>query len=217
MKTRIFSKKNIFFSVLILLGLWIIVDLNLSRSVNFRQFDPVVVGQLDADMWRSYYEKKKLKFFWQMSKLVREQFHAPFWRSFPMSYRAAKAAFVFKEGHNRDDYAKALPFLEKYYADINALSDKPFDIKTMTQQELEWWIIRREKEHTTTDWEHILAETAAIIYHEPPEKFADYARLRVAAMFYRDQKGTHITEADWLKINDLCIQSWQAVQTALQN
>jgi hypothetical protein len=217
MKTHLLSKMNILLCVLISLSLWIAFDLNIKKKVNFRHFDPVVVGKLDADMWRSYYEKKKIKLFWQMSKLVREQFHAPFWRSFPMAYRAAKAAFVFKEGQNRTDYAKAFPFLENYYTDINALSDKPFDTEAMTQQELEWWIIRREKEHTTADWERILAETASIIYHEPPEKFNDYARLRVEAMFYRDQKGAQITEDDWLKINDLCVHSWQSVQTALRN
>ena len=89
------------------------VDLYRPKSVNFRQFDPVVIGHLDADMWRSYYEKKRFKLLWQMSTLVRKQFHAPFWRSFPMACRAAKAAFVFKDGHNRADYAKALPPLEK--------------------------------------------------------------------------------------------------------
>lgn len=208
---------NILLCVLISLSLWIAFDVNSKKKVNFRQFDPVVVGQLDADMWRSYYEKKRVKLFWQMSKLVREQFHAPFWRSFPMAYRAAKAAFVFKEGRNRTDYAMAFPFLENYYTDINTLSDKPFDTEKMTQQELEWWIIRREKEHTTAEWEQILAETAAILFHEPPEKFKDYAHLRVEAMFFRDQKGENITEADWQHVNDLCVQSWQAVQMALQN
>ena len=113
MKTRLFSKMNILLCVLISLSLWIAFDLKNKKKVNFRDFDPVVVGKLDADMWRSYYEKKKIKLLWQMSELVREQFHAPFWRSFPMAYRAAKAAFVFKEGKNRDDYAKAFPFLEK--------------------------------------------------------------------------------------------------------
>jgi hypothetical protein len=210
-----FNRKTILI-LLAFLGLWIAIDLYVPRSANLRQFDPVEVGKLDVDMWRSYYEKKQIKLFWQLSKLMREQFHAPFWRSFRIGYHAAKAAFVFKKGKNRADYAKALPDLEKYYADINALNNKPFDVQLMTQQELEWWIIRREPQHSQAEWEQLLAQTTAIFYNESPEKFRDYARLRVEAMFFRDEKGDRITEVDWQKINALCIQSWQAVQTGLQ-
>ena len=210
------SVSKIFLTAFILLSIWIATDFLIPRSTNFRQFDPIVIGQLDADMWRSYYETKRVKLFWQMSKLMCNQFNAPFWRSFPMAYDAAKAAFVFKEGQSREDYAKALPFLEKYYAQINALSDKPFDVKAMAQQELEWWIIRREPQYTTADWEQILAQTAAILYGEPAEKFKDYAHLRVEAMVLRDNKRENISEANWLVINDLCVQSWQAVYSTLQ-
>ena len=212
-----FFNKQALLAMLTVLGCWIAVDFAVPRSVNLRQFDPTVVGKLDADMWRSYYEKKHVRLFFQMTTLVREQFHAPFWRSFPMTYHAAKAAFVFKEGKNRDDYAKALPLLEKYYTDINALSNKPFDVKTMAQQELEWWIIRREPQYTTADWEHILAQTASIIYNEPAEKFKEYAHLRVEAMFLRDGKGKDMTETDSQTINDLCVKSWQEVHSALGN
>ena len=210
------QNKKIILVLICALGLWIGVDLYVPHSVNFKQFDPIVVGQLDAGMWRSYYEIKRVKLFWQMSKLMRNQFNSPFWRSFPMAYDAAKAAFVFKEGQSREDYAKALPFLEKYYAQINALSDKPFDVKTMAQQELEWWIVRREPQHTTADWEQLLAQTAAILYGESVEKFKDYANLRVEAMVLRDNKRDNISENDWHTINDLCVKSWQAVHSNLQ-
>ncbi len=215
MTSKFLSLKKMILALVAVLGLWIASDLFMPRTANFRRFDPAVVGQLDAEMWRSYYETQRVKLFWQMSKLMRYQFHAPFWRSFPMAYSAAKAAFIFKKGQNREDYVKALPFLEKYYAQINALSDKPFDVKTMAQQELEWWIIRREPQHTPSDWEQLLAQTAAILYNETADKFTVYARLRVDAMFFRDQKGQNISESDWQKINDLCVQSWLAVQKAV--
>lgn len=211
-----FSISKIFLTAFILLSIWVATDFLIPRTANFRQFDPVTIGKLDAEMWRSYYDIKRVKFFWQMSKLMRNQFNAPFWRSFPMAYDAAKAAFVFKEGQSREDYAKALPFLEKYYTQINALSDKPFDVKMMSKQELEWWIIRREPKHTTADWEQLLAQTVAILYGEPVEKFKNHACLRVEAMVLRDNKRDNISEADWQTINDLCVQSWQAVYSNLQ-
>lgn len=50
---------------------------------------------------------------------------------------------------------------------------------------------------------------------EPIEKFKDYARLRVEAMVLRDNKKEKISENDWHTINDLCVQSWQAIYSQL--
>jgi hypothetical protein len=86
---------------------WIAFDILMPRSTDFRQFDAVATGRLDAEMWRSYYERKPAKLFWQLARSLRVQFDAGFWQSFPIAYRAAKAAFTFKDGRSRDDYAKA--------------------------------------------------------------------------------------------------------------
>lgn len=208
--------KRLSLLALLALLLWIAAELFLPRRRSLRDFAPAAVGQLDAAMWRSYYEGRKLKLFLQLARSVREQFHAPFWRSFPTAYRAAKAAIVFQGGRNRDDYAAALPYLEKYFAAINRLSDRPFDVKAAAQNELEWWVIRREPQHSTADWERLLAEVAAALYHEPVERFADYARLRVEAMVLRDEKGENIAEADWQEITRLLEESWGALWEVVQ-
>ncbi|MCO6492005.1 MAG: hypothetical protein J5I98_26550 [Phaeodactylibacter sp.] len=196
--------------------LWIAASLLLPRHSNLREFDPAVVGQLDAAMWRSYYEGRKLRLFLQLSRLVRRQFHAPYWRSFPIAYQAARAATTFQSGANRSDYARALSPLEKYFGAINRLSDRPFDVKSAARSELEWWIIRREPQHATADWERLLAEVAATLYHQPAKQFAEYARLRVEAMVLRDSKGPTITETDWKEITALLEESWQALWAAVQ-
>lgn len=206
------------FSLLALFALllWIAADLLLPRQGSLRDFSPVAMGQLDAAMWRSYYEGRKLRLFLQLSRSVREQFHAPFWRSFPIAYRAATAAVTFQKGRNRADYARALPFLEKYFGAINRLSEQPFDVKAAARDELEWWIIRREPQHSTADWERLLAGVAATLYHQPADQFADYARLRVEAMVLRDGKGETITEADWEVITRLLEESWRALWEAVR-
>lgn len=209
--------KKIFVWLLLLLIVWITFDLLISPKHSLRHFDPVAVGQLDAGMWRSYYERRRGRLFLQLSKLMREQFHAPFWRSYIMAYQAAKAATVFQDGRNRDEYAHALPFLEKYFSQINALSEESFEVKVVAKNELEWWIIRREPEHTSADWEQVLAEVSAAMYHEPVEKFAGYARLRVEAMLLRDSLGTAITEPDWLEISRLCRESWRSLHNSVND
>lgn len=42
--------KKIILTIIAALGLWIAVDLYAPRTTNFRQFDPVTIGKLDADM-----------------------------------------------------------------------------------------------------------------------------------------------------------------------
>lgn len=133
-----------------------------------------------------------------------------------MAYHAAKAAFTFKDGRSRDEYVKALPDLERYFADINALSLTPFDVKAAAKNELEWWIVRREPaQHTTADWEGLIAAVAGEIYQLPAERFSGYARLRVEAMVLRDQRGAEITEADWSRIGNLLERSWSALASAV--
>lgn len=205
-------KRIIFPVVCLLLIGWILFDVYYPRTHDLREFDPKGVAQLDAAMWRSYYEKKPLKLFWQSAKLLRQQVKAPFWRSFGISYHAAKAAFVFKEGKNRHDYDSALPDLEAFYEGINALSDRSFDAKKAARRELEWWIIRRYREqHPPEEWAELQAQIAAEIYRVPVEKCRKYGRIRTEAMFFRDQKGDTITEADWQHVNDLLLISWSSL------
>lgn len=203
--------------IVVAIPAWIALDILMPRQTDFRQFDAVATGRLDSDMWRSYYERKPATLFWQLARSLRVEFHAGFWRSFPIAYRAAKAAFTFKDGRSRDDYAKALPDLERYFAAINSLSLTPFNPKTAARDELEWWIIRREPRlHSTADWEGLIAAVAAEIYGVPAERLTDYARLRVEAMVLRDARGEKITEQDWSQITSLLERSWSELADAVR-
>jgi len=209
------SRKVILFIISILL-LGLLLDLYLPLKKNFRDFDPEAVGHLDQKMWRSYYEKKPIVLFNQLARLMRKQFHAPYVRSYLMAYYSAKAAFVFKEGTNREDYIQALPYLNNYFSALNDLSKTTFSVKEMTELELEWWIIRRERDkHPPAEWVDILAKEAALMYSIPAEKFKPYADKRVEAMLLRDEKGDSITETDWAIIDQMCIEAWALMKKEL--
>jgi hypothetical protein len=210
------KRLKIFLSVAFLLTVWILIDLNYPYKTDIKNFNPADVARLDGAMWRSYYEKKKLKLLWQSAELMRKQFAVPFWRSTVMAYHAAKAAFIFKDGKNRDDYNKALPNLTGYYTRINNISKTPFDAGKAAKLELEWWIIRRYRnEHPTAEWEKLLAQTAEAMYGIPAGKFAEYAKLRVQAMLLRDSKGENITDRDWKEINSILQMAWASFVLAL--
>ncbi|HEX4850522.1 MAG TPA: hypothetical protein VFV08_06930 [Puia sp.] len=208
---------KIFLFFLFILFTWICIDLFFPFKTNLKNFNYVEVARLDATMWRSYYEKRKFSLFLESAELMRKQFHVPLWRSQLMAYHAAKAAFIFKDGHNRADYIKALPHLEKYYGEINRISDSPFNVNKAAALELEWWIIRRDRiAHPPSEWEVCLSNNAETVYHLPPEKFFQFAHLRVAAMLFRDSLDKNITPSDWQHIQGMLTHAWQDFSDSLR-
>lgn len=203
--------KRILLCLLILFIVWVAIDLLFPFKVNIAKINAAETARLEGEMWRSYYEKKPVKLFFQSAKLMREEFHFSLWQSFHVAYYPAKAAFIFKDGKSRSDYEKAFPYLRKYYSLINDISEKKFDDDSAARTELEWWIIRREREkHPPQEWESWIALTASVMYHLPAEVFKDYAHLRVQAMLIRDEKGNSMTEDDWQNIHRILLEAWQS-------
>ena len=110
-------------ALFIILAAWVAYDLYAPRRTTLRDFDPDEVARLETEMWRSYYSRQRVRLFTQMSELLRTQYRLPLWRSNAVAYQAAKAAFVFKDGHSRADYERALPNLVSFYESIREVSD----------------------------------------------------------------------------------------------
>jgi hypothetical protein len=195
-------------------------DLYGPRSSKMRSFDPDEVARLETGMWKSYYSRERLKLYNQLTELLRTQYNLPFVRSNAVAYQASRAAFVFKDGHNRGEYEKALPYLVKFYRSVRAVSDVPFDVDRAARLELEWWIIHRERaSHAPGDLDRALADLPAELYGVPAERLMEHARLRAEAMTIRDTKADQggVTEADWAKIDELLHASWQSLYKAVNN
>jgi hypothetical protein len=180
----------------------------LAPQKDLRAFDAAAVGKMDTEMWRSYYERHEVRLFWQLITLLRSQFGMPPIEATLNAYRAAHAAFVFKDGKSRSDYEKALPDLDAYYAAVSARSTRPFDAHRAAVLELEWWILHRER---SPELAQGLAELQSAIYQVPAEKFVEHARLRAEAMVLRDDRDTAITEQDWTRIGGMLDQSWKSL------
>ena len=212
------NKRKIITLVCLIIFVGLLIDLLAPIKHDFKQFDPVRVGTSEAAMWRSYYERKPLQLFFQLSTLMRTQFGAPFARSFIIAYHAARAAFIFKDGLAKKDYEKALPPLILYFEKLNHLAKDTFDVHKIARQELQWWIIRRDVlSYTAEDWKIILAMTFETMYHIPANRFGTFADQRVRAMLYRDSKGNAILEEDWVEIEKRCIGAWTSCQQILRS
>jgi len=189
-------------------------DLAAPRHEDLRAFDPDEVARLDTAMWRSYYDRQRVTLFLQLAELLRTQYGLPFLRSNVVAYRAAHAAFVFKDGHARAEYERALPDLVEFYTALRDVSDTPFDVDEAARRELEWWIVHRERDrHAPRDLAAALADLASTMYGLPPERFETHARLRAEAMTIRDEKAAAggVGEADWARIDGLLHASWRSL------
>lgn len=199
---------------------WIVFDLYAPRTAHLRGFDPDEVARLETAMWRSYYDKQRVRLFNQLSELLRTQYNMPLIRSNRVAYYAANAAFVFKNGKQRSDYEKALPDLVKFYQSIREMSDLPFEVNRAARLELDWWIIHRERgKYQPADLERALAELQAEIYRVPVQRLMEHGRLRAEAMTIRDTKAESggVAEADWARIDELLHQSWRSLSQAVKS
>lgn len=207
------------FLAILVVGLgWLAFDLYGPRQHSLKDFDPKVVARLETDMWRSYYAKERVKLFRQLAELMRSQYGMPFATSNAVAYQAAQAAFVFKEGKKREDYEKALPALVKFYQAIHDGADVNFDVEKAAKLELEWWIIHRQRnKYSLEDLNKSLAELPAEVYRVSADRLMEHARLRQEAMTIRDKRAEAggVSEADWKKIEELLLASWQSLHTAV--
>jgi hypothetical protein len=201
-----------------LLAAWVAFDLHRPAGTSLREFDPDEVARLETAMWRSYYSRERVKLFGQLAELLRTQYRLPFWRSNAVAYRAAKAAFVFKDGRSRADYERALPDLVSFYDSVRAGSDTDFDAARAARLELEWWVVHRERRaHAPGDLARALADSQAELYRVPAERLAEHARLRAEAMEIRDTQAERggVTEEDWRRIDGLLHGSWRSLHAAV--
>ena len=217
------SRKRTIIKIALIVALaivaWVLYDLYAPRTAHLREFDPDEVARLETSMWRSYYEKRRVRLFFELGELLRTQYNMPLVRSNVVAYYAAKAAFVFKRGKQRSDYEKALPDIVNFYQSIRRMSDTPFDVNRAARLELEWWIIHRERaKHAPGDLEKALAELQSEIYGLSVDRFLEHGRKRAEAMTIRDTKAETggVTEGDWTKIDSLLHESWHSLTRAIR-
>jgi len=194
---------------------WAAAELARPRRADIRVFDPDEVARLETAMWRSYYDRRRLPLFAQLVSLLQGQFHLQPLRAVALAALAARAAAVFQVGASHDDYRRALPYLERYYAGIRAVSEVPFDPRRAAALELEWWIVHREvDDHPPGDLEHALAGLAAELYQVPAERLWAHAARRAEAMTIRDRTSRRevgVLDDDWDRIEAVLWVAWKAL------
>lgn len=188
------------------------------ERTDLRQFDYKKVGQLDADMWRAYYNHQFFKLFRQLIMLIRTQIRLGWLLTFRLAYYSAWAAADYRihkqKGVNNQ---RVLHNLTKFYGLVAEHSSEPFDYRKAASLELAWWDVHRKSTANNQALEKSLADAAAAIYNVSPDVLKDYAYYRAEAMILPRHEGdSAVNKTDWAKITELTILSWQALHQAVQ-
>jgi hypothetical protein len=187
------------------------------------KFDPVVLADLETEMWRAYYDKQVLALFRLSLRVMREQLTSNPLQTLIGSYRLTAAAFVFKRGKERADYRKALRWLVPFYRAVGERRNGNWSSETVADLELEWWIIHRHAfgPGNTAKLETALAEYCALLYNLPVEEVAEYAFHRAVAMLISDE-GLHRKRrgepgaSDWEAIRAELLKSYSSLHEKLK-
>jgi hypothetical protein len=203
--------------VVAVLGLWIATDLLDRSRHSLRDFDPHEVARLETRMWRSYYNHRSFRLFADLVTLLRDQYHLPFWKAAAGAYHAAHGAVVFQRGHERPDYLLALPDIIRYYELVRAASAEPFPVQRVSEAELEWWIVHRQRDrHARGDLAQSLAEEQARLFRRPAGDFTEHAGARAEAMRICDDRASAgASEEVWAHIQEVLDRSWTSLHTVV--
>ena len=174
-------------------------------------FDAAVIAGAETRMWKAYYERNVPALRHEMKTLLRGQFGLSRWRTWQVSRHMSMAAATFAFGRGENAAKRALPSLEKAYAQIRRASGRDFDPGAAAQAELDWWAARRTPGRNSVEQVgQDIARLYAILYGESNPAIQEAGYLRALAAHKRD------TGADWAEVEQLLFDSYESLLQGIE-
>jgi hypothetical protein len=180
----------------------------------FRTFDAQAVAHAETELWRAYYERRRLSLLSGLMLSAHRNFGLSPYDSARAGLAAAEAARTFQRSRSRAEARSALPTLTRYFEVLARATHSDFDPDEAARLELEWWQLRREADGYVA-YAPAIAAATAYTRGVDARVLSDYARLRAEAMDLRDRQGRGIAEDDWRQVNSLLVQAYAELRRAL--
>jgi len=195
----------------LILGCLVWID-HVRAKPDLKAFDPGDMGQMEAAMWRSYYEGRWLQLGWQSMWIARTQYGFSVLDSLQLAKHAAVAALWFRK--NTDD-PECLPELEAHHAIVRKAAGARFDPAEAAQLELEWWKQRR-RSVPPEDYARTIAQLAALVYDVPRSQVLPASTRRANAMAYRDaRRDGPMDDDEWRTIEQMLVGAYTPLKEAI--
>lgn len=162
-------------------------------------FDPDRVADLEAEGWRSYYDRNYPRIFWLMTRLTSEQFHVPLPQAALAALQIARAmqAFIPRE----HDMSVVRQRIARYYAIARRYSAFAKDLDRTSELEAEYWDVHRRLIGNPDKREFVdtMVGLHAAVFGITPDQARESAELRVEANNTVDRitGGAKDPEAEW--------------------
>ena len=161
----------------------------MTRSAGPRSFDPVVLGNQEADAWASYYRHEWRRFLVAAVGMVRTGFGMGPITTVVGAFHVLRANQLWAPYPDNDpDGARAS--MRRFYALVASDHRLDLDPVRASELEVEWWRLHREHQHDPDVQESALVQALvdlyAYVYSTEPEPMRAAAAARVEAMDLSD-------------------------------
>ncbi len=182
-------------------------------KTDIRCFNYKKVGQLDADMWRAYYNHQFVKLFRLLLLLVKNQLGLNWFLTVRLVYYSTWAAVDYRvHKQSGTNNKRILKNLTHFYSLLSRYNTDPFNYRKAAELELAWWEIHRKSYKNNLELEQSLAHAVATVYNIQAESLKKYAHYRAEAMILPQHKGDKPERViDWQEVTELTIKSWQSL------
>jgi len=190
------------------------------RRTGPRSFDPVVVGNREADAWAAYYRREWGRFLVAAVAMV--------WSGFGMGplRTLLGAAYVLRANQlwapvpdNDPDGARAS--MRRFYTLVAKTGDLNLDPARAARLEVEWWRLHRAHQNqgpvNDSQLQGALVALYSYVYGTEPSTMGEAARWRVLAMEASDRwvaAGCHLNDPLLLEERRSLVASYGALRDA---
>lgn len=171
-------------------------------------FNPNQLAEAEVLTWKAYYQKDKEAIIVDITRMIRLQYDIPYkdlWLN--IAPHLLYAVINFKnmplDSSNEQYNTRVLPSLTSAYSALKKAVNANWDPQLAAQNDLEWWIYRRNKE--TSNPEIVgkkISELYSILYgNKDGDHFLKAGYLRAVAARYHDlcdNVWKNIHQTDWI-------------------
>jgi hypothetical protein len=174
-------------------------------------FEPAQVAHYEVEAWKSAAGNQEFAIYPSVALMLREQHRFSWFRAMQASYYLSRAMYEFADMTNR--FERVMPDLEAAAAVERAWKNADFNAGAVARAQLNGWVTTKAPNPGDPNGvAGIIAQDYALRYNLPPGDFMAAAGYRGDAA--RVLQHTPV-DPDWLTIEKLLTESYQALQSAL--
>ena len=179
---------------------------------------PERLAELEAGLWRAYYDRNWPRVVKLMVQLNQEQFHIPFPLSLVAAYYIARASVAWAPVDNDPDTVRRQ--LLRYYRIARRWSRLSFEPRRAADLEIGYWIEHRRLSGQPDKASFIDAMTGlhSELFDLPQARMRDSAEWRVRANNTVDlitSGSSSDPEADWAKVEVELVECYRSIDREL--